>query len=135
MPSLSGGRESVGGGIWETDSGGGPHLPGVTKGIGLVQIVRGGEGGGICGGTQDDSAWDSFRGATELENLGHGGIATDISHGISVQGRPADLPGRGMPGPSGDEDGDAGPFPIPACPVHRGHSRGGKPFPLTVHPM
>ena len=37
--------------------------------------------------------------------------------------------------PSGDEDGDAGELPAPACPRHRVHSRGGKPFPPTVHLM
>ena len=62
--------------------------------------MQGLNGGGICGGAQDDSAWASGRGATDLENLGHRGIAVDISHGLPGQGRPAELPGGGMPGPS-----------------------------------
>ena len=51
------------------------------------------------------------------------------------QGRPTELPGGGMPRPSGDEDGDAGPFTTPACPGHRGHFVGRKPPPPTVPPM
>ena len=119
----------------EADNRGGPHLPGVKEGAGPVKGVRGGDGGMIYGGTQDDSAWASGRGATELENLVHGGRAADILHGLPVQGRPAELPGGGTPGPSCDEDGDASLFPIPACYGHRGHSGVGKPPPPTVHPM
>ena len=37
-----------------------------------------------------------------------------------------------MHGPSGDEDGVAGPFSAPACPGHRGRFGGGKPPPSTV---
>ena len=44
-------------------------------------------------------------------NIGHGGRATDVSHGFPGQGRPAELPGGGMPRPSSDKDSDAGPFP------------------------
>ena len=111
------------------------HLQRATEGTGSVQGVRGGDGDGICDRSHNDSEWASGRGATELENLGHGGRAADISNGILGQGRPAELPGGGMPGPSGNEDGDAGPLPIPASPGHRGHSGGGNPPPPTVHPM
>ena len=45
---------------------------------------------------------------TELENFGHVGRAADILHGLTGQGRPANLSSGGMTGPSGDEDGDAG---------------------------
>ena len=95
----------------------------------------GGDGVGICGGLQDASALASGIGAMELENLIHGGRYTDMSYGLTVQGRPAELTGGGMPGPSGNEDGDAGPFTIPACPGHRVNSGGGKPPPPMVHPM
>ena len=40
-----------------------------------------------------------------------------------------------MPGKNDDEDGNAGEIPAPACPRHRGHSRGEKPPPPTVHLM
>ena len=108
---------------------------GATEGTGPVHGVGGGDGEGICGGAQDDSAWSSGRGATDLENIGHRGRAVDISHGLPGQGRPAEMPVGGTTRPINDKDGDAGPFPTPACPGHRVHSGGGKPTPLTVPPM
>ena len=89
----------------------------------------------IYGKSHDDSAWAGERGATELENPGHGGRVIDISNGLPGQGRPAELPGGGMPGPSDDDNGDAGTLPAPACLGHRGRYGGGKPPPPTVHPM
>ena len=71
----------------------------------------------------------------DLDNPDRRGRATDFLNGIPVEGRPAELPGRGMTGLSGDEDGDAGALPAPECPQHRGHSVGGKPPPPTVHTM
>ena len=56
--------------------------------------------------------------------------ATEFLNGLPVQGRPAELPG-----PSGDEDGDAGALPAPAWLRHRGHSGGEKPPSPTVHRM
>ena len=103
--------------------------------MGPVQGVQGADGSRICGGAQDDSAWASGRGATELENLVHVGRAVDVSRGLPDQWRPAELLGGGMPRPSGDEDCNAGQFPTPACPGHHGHSGGGKPPPPTVPPM
>ena len=97
--------------------------------------MRGVDGGGIPGESPDDSAWAGDRGATELDNPGRRGRAMDISNGLPGQGRPAELLGGGMPGPSGDKYGDAGALPALACPKQRGHSGGGKPPPPTVHPM
>ena len=71
---------------------------------------RGEDGGRVFGGSQDDSAWESGRGATDLEKLGHGGRAADLSNGLSTQGSPAELPVGGMHGPSGNEDGNSGSF-------------------------
>ena len=45
------------------------------------------------------------------------------------------MPGGGIPRLSGEEDGDAGSLPMPACLGHRGNSGGGKPPTPTVHPM
>ena len=132
---LPGGGESVGGGVRETDHRGGPHLQEAPEGKGSLQGVRGGDGGGISGESHDDSAWAVGRGATELDNPGHRGRATDIYNGLPRQGRPGELPGGGMPGPRGDKDGDAGALPAPAYPRHHGSSGGGKSPPLTVHPM
>ena len=71
----------------------------------------------------------------ELENLDRGGRATDFTNDIPGEGRPAELPGGGMHGPSGDEGRNAGALPVPAFIRHRGHSGGGKPTPPTVRPM
>ena len=95
----------------------------------------GGDVGGIYGESHDDSSWGGGRGATELENPGHGGRSTYISNGLPGQGVPAELPSRGMPGTSGDEEVDAGTLPAPSCPGHSGHSGGGKPPPSTVQPI
>ena len=61
--------------------------------------------------------------------------AADISNGLPGQGRPIELPSGGMPGPSGNEDSDAGTLLTLECPGHRGHSGGGKPPPPMVQPM
>ena len=116
-------------------NGGGPHLQVETEGTDPVWGVQRGDGGRICGGSQDDTSWANGRGVTDLENLGRKGRAADLSNGLTVQGRPVELPSGGVPGPSGDEDGNAGSLPIPACPGYRGHSGGGKPPPPKVHPM
>ena len=86
-----------------------------------MQGVRGGDVGGIIGGEQDYTAWDSGRGDMYLENLGHRGRVAEVPHSLTVQRRPADLPGGGMTTTSGDEDGDAGTFYAPSFPVHHGH--------------
>ena len=97
--------------------------------------MRVGDDNGIYGESHDDPAWVGGIGATELENPGYGGRATDISNGLPGQGRPTELPGGGMPGTSGDEDGDAITLPAQACPGHRGNSEGGKYPPPTIHTM
>ena len=56
-------------------------------------------------------------------------------HRLLVQGRPAELTSGGMPGTSGNEDGDAGSFYAPAFPGHHGHFGVGKPPPPTVPPI
>ena len=110
---MPGGGDPVGGGVWVTDDRIGDLLTGSTEGTGAVQGEWGGDGGGIIGGAQDDTAWASGRGEMDLEKLGHGGRAADIPHGLPVQGRPAELPGGGMPTTSEDKDGDVGTFYAP----------------------
>ena len=70
-----------------------------------------------------------------MENLGHGGRAADVPHGLSVQGRHAELPGGEMPRTSSDKDGDAGTFYAPACPGYHGRFKGRKYPSHTVPPM
>ena len=100
-----------------------------------MQGVQGDNGGGIPGESPDESKWEGDGGTTELRKPGCGGRAMDIPNVIPGEGRPAELPGGGMPGPSGDKDGDAGALPALACPRNRGHSGGGKPPQPTVQPM
>ena len=125
----------VGGGVQATDKMGGTHLPGATEGTGLVQVVQGGDGGGVFGGGKYDTSWAIGRGNMGMENLGHRGRSVDVSHGLPVQGRPAELPDGGMPRTSGDKDSNAGPFPAPSCPGHSVHFVVGKPPPTMVPPM
>ena len=132
---MPGGGDPVGGGVQATDEGIGTFLPGATEGTGPVQGVQGGDGGGVCGRTHDESAWASGRGAMELEDLSHKRRAAEISNGLPVQGRPIELPGGDMPGTRCNEYGDAGSPPIPACPGNCVNSGGWKPPLPTVHPM
>ena len=97
--------------------------------MGTLQGVRGGDGGGIFGREQDDTAWASGRGETELENLDHRGRAADVSHGLPGQGSPAELSGGGVYRKSGYKEGDAGTFSAPACPGNCGHFGGWNPPP------
>ena len=132
---MPGGGDPVRGGVWAADDGVGKHLLGATEGTGQVKVVRGGDGGRIFGGTQDDSEWARGRGNTDLENLVHGGTAADKLYALPGQGKPAELPGGGMPRTSGNKDSDAGPFTAPVCPGHHGHFGGGKTPPTTVTPI
>ena len=62
-------------------------------------------------------------------------VAMNVVLYLPANGSPTELPGGGIPGPSGDEDGNVGALPAPAYPRHRGHFGGGKPLPPTVQPM
>ena len=91
-----------------------------------MQRVWGGDGDGIIGGAQDDTAWASGRGDMELENFGHGGRSTDVQHGLLDQGRPVDMPSGGMTRTRGNKDSNTGKFHAPPCPGHPGHFGGWK---------
>ena len=51
---------------------------------------------------------------------------------LSVKGGTTDIPRGGVPGESGDEDGNAGALRAPACPRHRGGAGAKKLPPPTV---
>ena len=112
----------------------GTLLPVAVEGTGSSQGVRGGGGGRIIGGEQDDTAWASYRREIDLEKLGHGGRAADVLHGLTDQGGPAEMPGGGITMTSGDEDGNAGKFYAPACPGHRDNF-GVRKTPPTMLPL
>ena len=135
MPSMPGGGDPVGGGIWEKDDGGGPHIPGTSERKGPVRGLREIYGGGIIGITQGDVAWAGGRRAVELGRFGHGRRAADVPYGLPDQGKAVELPGGGMPRPGKDEDGDADALFQPACPGYRDHFGGGKPPPPMFPPM
>ena len=132
---MKSGGDLVGGGVRATDDGRGKLLPGAVKGTGALQEVQVGDDGWIIRGVHDDTTWVSGIGDMDLENLSHRGRTANVIHGLTGQGRPTELPGKGMPRTSGYEDGDAGTSYAPACPGHRGHFGGGKPPPPTVPPV
>ena len=132
---MPGGRDPVGGGIWEKDDGVGPHIPGTSERKGLVRGLRERDGRGIIGITQGDAAWAVGRGAVDLGSFGHRRRAADVLDGLPNQGRAAELPSGGLTSPGREEDGDADALFQPACPRYRDHFGGGKPPPPTVPPM
>ena len=71
----------------------------------------------------------------EREKLDHRGRAADLTHVLTGQGRPAELPGEGVSRTSGDKDDDADTFFAPECLGHHGHFVGEKPPLPLVPPM
>ena len=100
-----------------------------------MQGVRRVDVGVILDESSDDSTWEGAGDTAAMENTDRGGRATDFPNVFYGKGRPAELPGGGMPGPSGDEDGNAGALPALECTRHSGNSGGGKLTPPTVRPM
>ena len=72
---------------------------------------------------------------TAMEHPGRGGWASDFQDDLPGKRRPAELSNGGMPGPSGDKDGNAGALHAPVFTRHRGYSGGGKLPPTMVRPM
>ena len=70
-----------------------------------------------------------------MEHPGRGGWASDFKDDLPSKGRPAKLPGGGMPVPSGDEEVNEGALPALACTRQRGYYGGGYLPPPTVRPM
>ena len=60
------GGGTVGGGVWETDDGRGPFIPGAAEGTSTVQVVQGRDGAWFNGGTHADSAWEGSEVDTDL---------------------------------------------------------------------
>ena len=51
-----------------------------------------------------------------MEHPGCGDWASDLQDNLPDEGRPVELYSGGMPGQSGDEDGNVGAIRAPACP-------------------
>ena len=80
-----------------------------------------GDGGGIIGVQQDETAWAGDSGAMDLGSLGHGRQTADVLVGLPNQGRAAELPSGGLPRTGRDEDGDADTIMQPTYPGYRDH--------------
>ena len=89
---MPGGGDPVGGGVKSTDDGRGTHLPGEAEGTGAVQRVQVGDGDGIIGEAQDNTAWASGRGEMELENLGQGEEVWTYRMAFPAKGGPRSFP-------------------------------------------
>ena len=70
-----------------------------------------------------------------MENPDRGQSLPGILDFLSGKGGIAEMPRGGLPGETGDEDGDAGALRAPACPRHRGDAGGRKLPPPTVRPV
>ena len=92
-------------------------------------------GGGISVKSYDDSTWEGDRDTSAMEQPGRGDWASEFQDDLPGKGRPAELPGGGMPGQIGNKDENAGAIPAPACPRHHGYYGGGKLPPPMVRPM
>ena len=132
---MTGGGDPVGGGIWETNEGGGTNIPGTSERKGPVRGLRERDVGGIIGVTQGYAAWAGGRGAVDLGSFGDGRRSVDVLDGLPDQGRAVELPTGEMPRPGREEDSDDDALFQPACPGYRDHLGGGKPPPPTVTTM
>ena len=80
-----------------------------------MQGVRIVGGGGISDKSSDDSTWKGGGDTEAMENPGRGGRDTKFPNCFPGEGRPAELPGGGIPGTSCNEDGNAGALTAPEC--------------------
>ena len=70
-----------------------------------------------------------------MDQTGRGEGAPELPDVLSGKGGTAEMPRVGVPGESGDEDGNAGALRAPACPQQRGDAGGRKLPPPTVRPV
>ena len=83
----------------------------------------------------DDSTWEGGVDTSAMEHPGCGDQASDLQDELPREVRTAELSSGGIPGKSGDEDGNAGALRAPACHRHHGDYGGSKLPPPTVRPM
>ena len=126
MQTVSGGRQSIVGGVRKEDDGGGGDLPGATEGAGRVQVIQEVDGGRVAGIPPDDAARKGEGRTVDIGSLSHGRLPMNISDGFPDQGRAEELPCGGLPRKGWDMDSDADAFLQPACPGHLDHLGGGK---------
>ena len=102
---------------------------------GVKRSVRRAVSGVIPDESSDDSTWEGGGNMTAMEQPGRGVWTSDFQDDLTSKGSPAEMPGGGMPGQSGEKDGNTGALPTLAYPKHRGNSGRGKPTPPTVSPI
>ena len=79
-----------------------------------------------------DSTWEGGGATTPVVHPGRRKGPPGIPDVLSGKGGTVDMPRGGLPGESGNEDGNAGALRALACPRHRGDARGSKLPPTTV---
>ena len=126
MQTVSGGRQSIGGGVPTEDYRGGADVSGTTEGAGQVRGMREGDGGRVTGIPPDDSAQKGEGGTVELERLSHGRRTKNILDRFTNQRRAEGFPSGGLSRKGWDTDGDEDAFMLPACPGNCDHLGGGK---------
>ena len=114
---------------------GGGYVQGTVKGTGGMRQMQRVVGGRIPVESYDDSIWEGGIDTAAMDHPGRGYCASDLQDDLPGEGRPAEISSGGMPGQSGDENGNTGALLAPACPRHRGDSGGSKLPPPTVRPM
>ena len=102
LPPLSGSGEPVGSSVREEDHGGRPHVQGAAEGTGVMRGMRRVVGGRIPDESSDDSKWERGGNTTAMEHPNCRGWALDFQDNLPGEGRPAELPGGGMPRLGGD---------------------------------
>ena len=70
-----------------------------------------------------------------MDHTGRREWAPELPDVLSGKGGTTEMPRGGVPGKSGDEDGNAGALSAPACPRHRGDDGGRKIPSPTVRPV
>ena len=92
-------------------------------------------GGRIPVDSSDDSTWEGSGETAAMEHTGRGEWSPELPDVFPGKGRTVEMPRGGVPGQSGNEDGNAGALRAPACPCYRGDSGGRKIPPPTVIPV
>ena len=82
--------------------------------------------------SSDDLTWERSGAKTTLDNPDIRQGPPGIPDVLSGKGGTAEMPRGGVPGETGDEDGDVGALCAPACPLHRGDDGGRKIHPPTM---
>ena len=107
-------------GVREEDHGGGTLIQRTTTGSGGVQRVQRATVGRLPVKSSDDSTWEGGGAATPVDYPGHGKGPPGIPDILSGKGGTVDMPRRGVPGESGNKDGNTGALRALECPRHHG---------------